>query len=81
VAIADFNGDNHQDLVVANEDNSGTVSIFLGKGDGTFKSQVQFSAGSQPQGMAVGDFNGDGKPDISVVDVFSTEVGLLLQKK
>lgn len=81
VAIADFNGDNHQDLVVANEDNSGTVSIFLGKGDGTFKSQVQFSAGSQPQGMAVGDFNGDGKPDISVVDVFSTEVGVLLQKK
>jgi hypothetical protein len=81
VAIADFNGDGRQDLAVANQDNSGTVSILLGNGDGTFKTQTQYNAGSQPQGLAVGDFKGDGRPDISVVDVFSTEVAVLLQGK
>jgi hypothetical protein len=81
IAIADFNADNRQDLAVANQDNSGTVSILFGKGDGTFKMHKDFSAGSQPQGIAVGDFNGDGRLDLSIVDVFSTEVGVLLQGK
>jgi hypothetical protein len=81
VAIADFNGDNRQDLAVANQDSSGTVSILLGNGDGTFKPHTDLNAGSEPQGIAVGDFNGDGRPDISVVDVFSTEVAVLVQSK
>jgi hypothetical protein len=81
VAIADFNGDNHQDLAVANQGSSGTVSIFLGKGNGTFRARKDYPAGSEPQGIAVGDFKGDGRLDISIVDVFSTEVGVLLQGK
>jgi len=81
VAIADFNGDNHQDLAVANQNSSGTVSIFPGKGNGTFGARKDYSAGSEPQGMTVGDFKGNGRLDISIVDVFSTEVGVLLQGK
>jgi hypothetical protein len=81
IAIADFNADNIQDLAVANQDNAGTVSILFGKGNGTFKKHKDFSAGSQPQGIAVGDFNGDGRLDLSIVDVFSNEVGVLLQGK
>jgi len=81
VAVTDFNADNRQDLAVANQNNSGTVSILFGKGDGTFKPHMDFPAGSQPQGIAVGDFNGDGRLDLSIVDVFSNEVGVLLQGK
>jgi FG-GAP-like repeat/FG-GAP repeat len=81
IAIADFNADNIQDLAVANQNNAGTVSILFGKGNGTFKTHKDFSAGSQPQGIAVGDFNGDGRLDLAIVDVFSTEVGVLLQGK
>src|SRR5204863_530848 len=36
VTVADFNGDGHADLAVSDND-AGTVSVLLGKGDGTFE--------------------------------------------
>src|SRR5437879_4321271 len=35
VAVGDFNGDGIPDLAVANTVSNGTVSVLLGKGDGT----------------------------------------------
>jgi hypothetical protein len=35
--VADFNSDGHPDLVLANNTEQGTVSLLLGKGDGTFQ--------------------------------------------
>src|SRR6516164_340033 len=37
-----------------------------------------FDAGSGPQSVAVGDFNGDGKPDLAVVNSYSNNVSVLL---
>ena len=37
-----------------------------------------FDAGSGPQSVAVGDFNGDGKPDLAVVNSYSNNVSILL---
>ncbi len=37
-----------------------------------------FATGGSPRGLAVGDFNGDGKPDLAVADVGATTVSVLL---
>ncbi|PYJ96801.1 MAG: VCBS repeat-containing protein [Verrucomicrobia bacterium] len=85
VAIGDFNGDGQLDLVVANygcpacpSPVSGSVSILLGHGDGAFQSVAKYDAGPNPQAVVVGDFNGDGKPDLAVANNGSTNVAVLL---
>jgi hypothetical protein len=42
------------------------VSVLLGNGDGTFQAARSVGAGSHPYSVAVGDFNGDGIPDLAV---------------
>jgi hypothetical protein len=68
VAVADLNGDGKPDLVSANH-GSNSVSILLGNGDGTFQAAKNFPAGNSALtfGIAVGDFNGDGNPDVAIL--------------
>ena len=83
IAVADFNGDGAPDLAVANlYDSPGTVSVLLGNGDGTFQSALSFNAGSYTAAVAVGDFNGDGRPDLAVAEGLdpSGMVGILLNQ-
>ena len=66
IHAADFNGDGILDLVVAATPED-EIAILLGKGDGTFRDPLLFDAGGQlPNGLAVGDFNGNGQPDLAV---------------
>ena len=56
----------------------GVVPVLLGNGDGTFRSALTYGAGSAPASLAVGDLNGDGKPDLAIADDFSNNVLVLL---
>ena len=92
IAMGDFNGDHIPDLAIANNcadsrcASGGTVTVLIGKGDGTFKPPVSYaSAGQGALSIAVGDFNRDGIPDVAVVNDCATagcssggSVGILL---
>src|SRR5262245_53831995 len=83
VAVGDFNGDGKQDLVLlsASAFDAGLpdrVVVLLGNGDGTFQKGVEYSAGMASREIAVGDFNGDGKQDLAVANVSSSDVSVLL---
>ena len=77
VVSADVNGDGIADLVVANSA-SGTVSVLLGNGNGTFQAQQTFAVGNFPFCVAASDVNGDGKPDLVVANYQSNTVSVLL---
>jgi hypothetical protein len=77
MAAADFNGDGHTDLVVADEGNA-TVSVFLGNGDGTFGARTDYTTGSSPVWVSTADFNGDSVLDLAVANKGSNTVSILL---
>ena len=84
IVTADFNGDGHPDFAVLNFGNAvapspsdNTLSVFLGGVDATGNPTFTPVAGSpfalpitgsQPIAMTVADFNGDGKPDLAIVN-------------
>src|ERR1022692_324907 len=90
VAVADLNGDGKPDLLVANAcssgnsfdgctNSAGVVGVLLGNGDGTFQGAQSYSSGGyETCSAAVGDVNGDGKPDLVVTNSDPATVGVLL---
>ena len=82
VIAGDFNGDGQPDLVTANYGPQATivvtVSALINQGGGTFAPQVTFSVGYDPDALALGDFNGDGRPDLAVANADSSSVSVLL---
>ncbi len=77
VAVADFNGDGRADLVTMSED-SNTVSVLLGNGDGTFRARTDYAAGATPLSVIAGNLNGDGKPDLVVINGLGHTLSVLL---
>ena len=80
VAAGDFDGDGTLDLAVANNTSSGTVTVLLGTGTGGFGPAAgsPVAVGDGPRSVVVGDFNGDGKPDLVASNHSGNDVSVLL---
>jgi FG-GAP-like repeat len=72
---ADVNGDGLPDLLVA-EPESGQISIYLQKPDGTLDAPKEFSTLTGVSDIAVGDWNGDGKPSIFLLSEDERQIGV-----
>ncbi len=67
IIAADFNGDHIPDIATVNG-SANTVSILINKGDGTFRSALEFATGPGPNSLAAVDLNKDGKIDLVVAN-------------
>ncbi len=75
---ADLNGDGYPDLIAQDVANNQIV-VWLGKGDGTLASAVPYNVAPKSGatwlgggGIVVGDFNGDGFPDVATLEALET---------
>ncbi len=75
VALSDIDGDGNLDIVASNSISgsliSGEIQVFLGHGDGSFSrvpTKFPVISGSGLGQLVVGDFDGDGKSDVAVLD-------------
>ena len=81
-AVGDFNGDGRPDYAVPQNGSTSTsggggVYILLGNGNGTFTAGTALTVASPftPTSVVVGDFNGDGKQDLAVLDGGTANTG------
>lgn len=67
IRLADIDKDGRLDIIVANEGDN-TVSVYKNTlqalGGVSYDTKIDFPAGASPRSVAVGDIDGDGKPEI-----------------
>jgi hypothetical protein len=94
IAVGDFNSDGNPDLVVTNycvlpatstfcgngASYYGTVSVLLGKGDGTFGAAVSYPAGVAPFAITAAALSSGGNLDLLVTDNSQGSLLVLLGK-
>ena len=82
MAVGDLDGDGNPDIVIAGGSGSSiiylAVYVITGNGDLTFNAPVALQADESPNGVVLGDFNGDGKLDIASANILSNDVTVLL---
>ena len=66
LVTADFNGDTKPDLATVDY-GGGSVSVLLGKGDGSFATRLVYRTTRSPWDLAAADLNADGRPDLVTV--------------
>lgn len=78
ILSTDVDEDGNADLVVANQNKAGTVSVLLGDGKGGFAAGTAYGVGSNPFGLSAADLNGDGHTDLLAANFSDNTVSVLL---
>jgi VCBS repeat protein/FG-GAP repeat protein len=83
VTFADLDGDGKLDMasvgdLLGNPDNTGAAAFFHANGGGSYQAWDGYGAGISPSGIAVGDLDLDGLPDLVVSNEGSNSVSVLL---
>jgi hypothetical protein len=79
IAAADLDQDGKVDLVVVEQGTQSQIEIFSGDGTGHFTSAALIDTGQVVADVAIGDFNGDGFPDIAALQA-NAHVALLINQ-
>jgi len=78
LAVGDLNADGRPDVVVSNSQaqDSKAVTVYMNSGSGSLVSPhfLTASAAAQPEGIEIGDWNGDGKADVAVALMMMAQV-------
>ncbi|MFO1051009.1 MAG: VCBS repeat-containing protein [Planctomycetota bacterium] len=80
MTLGDIDGDGEPDIVVT-EQARADVCVFRGVGDGTFLGRISLHPASRGEYVGyprVGDFDGDGRPDLAMADFDLGRVDVLL---
>jgi hypothetical protein len=77
---ADFNSDGNIDIAVSNDGGTQSIYIYLGNGDGTFKSPkiTPVTLISTQNSIKAGDFNNDNKSDLAVANIATNNISVYL---
>jgi hypothetical protein len=67
--------------IVALNYNTSDITVFKGKGDGTFAAGKTFKVGANPFSVGTGDLNGDGADDVAVLNEADRNVSVLLDRR
>ena len=79
IKAIDINKDGKMDIVTSNGANSfGSVSVFLGNGDGTVQTATHYSVGTKTDYLAIADIDKDTWPDVVVSQHFDKKVGVFI---
>src|SRR5450631_1560544 len=78
-AVGDLDGDGKPDVVVTNGVGDSSVSVFRNTSSGgviSFAAKIDFRTNYGPYSVAIGDLDGDGKPDLAIANNGSNYITL-----